>query len=291
MKETELLYFDNAPKLSCLATVLSVEGEGVVVLDKTVCHPQGGGQPYDTGYMLKNGTGAPSAGGRCDERFADDRSTDEGGSPFAGGSPPAGASVGGGSVSGSVRFNIREVRMDRDKGLVLHIGDFEGRGGAFRPGDSVEVVVDEDKRRLYSRLHSAGHLIDACVRSLGYDWVPSRGHHFPEGPFVEYTGETTGLDTVAIKNNLDLKAGELIAQDLPVTIKLNVSQEDAATLCGELDPMYRTAETLRLVDVGGFIGPCGGTHVHSLGEIKQMHVTKIKLNKSKGVIHVKYSVE
>jgi Ser-tRNA(Ala) deacylase AlaX len=37
-------------------------------------------------------------------------------------------------------------------------------------GEKIEMRIDEDKRRLYARIHSAGHLLDMAVGRLGYKW-------------------------------------------------------------------------------------------------------------------------
>ena len=39
----------------CDAMVVSVKDDKFVVLDQTVFYPKGGGQPYDTGRILRNG--------------------------------------------------------------------------------------------------------------------------------------------------------------------------------------------------------------------------------------------
>ena len=48
--------------------------------------------------------------------------------------------------------------------------------------------MNEEKRRLYARLHSAGHMLDIVVKNLKLGWIPGKGYHFPDGPYVEYNG-------------------------------------------------------------------------------------------------------
>ena len=50
------------------------------------------------------------------------------------------------------------------------------------------MIIDENKRRLYARLHSAGHLLDVAVSNIGLSWQPGKGYHFPDSPYVEYIG-------------------------------------------------------------------------------------------------------
>lgn len=49
---TELLYRDDPYLTSCEACVVAVRG-GEVMFDRTVCYPRGGGQPGDTGRVLR----------------------------------------------------------------------------------------------------------------------------------------------------------------------------------------------------------------------------------------------
>lgn len=53
--KTHLVYLEHMDKMTCDATVIDVlqeDSRTVVILDKTVFHPQGGGQPYDKGFIL-----------------------------------------------------------------------------------------------------------------------------------------------------------------------------------------------------------------------------------------------
>lgn len=54
MKATELVYMGDMHRLNDTATVLNITSEGqksVVVLDRTIFYPQGGGQPADRGAI------------------------------------------------------------------------------------------------------------------------------------------------------------------------------------------------------------------------------------------------
>jgi len=52
--------------------------------------------------------------------------------------------------------------------------------------------VNEEKRRLYARLHSGGHFLDIATKRVGLNWIPSKGFHFAEGSYVEYVGTIEG---------------------------------------------------------------------------------------------------
>lgn len=52
--------------------------------------------------------------------------------------------------------------------------------------------IDEARRRLHARLHSAGHALDVAMARIGLGGEclkPTKGYHFQEGPYVEYEGE------------------------------------------------------------------------------------------------------
>src|SRR5579871_4429046 len=60
------------------------------------------------------------------------------------------------------KFIVEEVRFI--DGIVKHIGKFEH--GTFNINDKVTCLVDQNRRELNSRLHSAGHVIDMAVDGL-----------------------------------------------------------------------------------------------------------------------------
>jgi len=50
---TEALYLEDSYRRECDATVVSVKNGKYVVLDQTIFYPKGGGQPWDTGKIMK----------------------------------------------------------------------------------------------------------------------------------------------------------------------------------------------------------------------------------------------
>ena len=54
-------------------------------------------------------------------------------------------------------------------------------------GTRVHMHVDEERRRLHARIHSAGHLLDAAMRNIGRgEMEPAKGQHTLEQAYVEY---------------------------------------------------------------------------------------------------------
>ncbi|KAK9664256.1 hypothetical protein RND81_14G029100 [Saponaria officinalis] len=144
---TKLEYYHNMWKFDSEAIFLSfLQGEDcrqALILDYTIFHPQGGGQPSDIGFI---------------------------------------------SVSDSAfRFVVEDVRSI--DGIVYHYGHVENLEGGLEPewkiekGTRVHLHVDESRRNLNSRLHSAGHLLDISIRNVGLGHlVPGKAYHFPDGP-------------------------------------------------------------------------------------------------------------
>ena len=52
---TEALYMNDSYLKEWTAKVVSVKDDKYIVLDKTAFYPKGGGQPWDEGYIIKNG--------------------------------------------------------------------------------------------------------------------------------------------------------------------------------------------------------------------------------------------
>ncbi|KAL6055855.1 alanine--tRNA ligase-like isoform X2 [Balamuthia mandrillaris] len=270
-EDTYRFALEGAAKVLRVATAEDdgTDGKSVtVILDQTIFHPQGGGQPFDTGVIR----------------------------------------------SKTASFQVKETRFDRQAGVVLHKGCFAEEGTTFREGETVDLHIDEDKRRLHARLHSAGHLLDIAFAKVlerqtePFRLVPGKGYHFPDGPYVEYKGNLPAALLEDIRQQLEQECNQMISlHEDPVQVHLTHSRSEAEAICGDdssdvLPPPAKDGaemkeEPIRIVvllsgDSGkrnkGAACPCGGTHVKSIKEIGGMKVKRITSRKK--VVRVKYSV-
>ncbi|RAL13409.1 putative alanine--tRNA ligase [Aspergillus homomorphus CBS 101889] len=233
------------------------EDDHVVITEQTIFHPQGGGQPSDVGSMT-----------------------------FA---------------TTATKFAVTAVRMGQAQhdGQVLHLGRFESSDGvemaAFKPGDSIQQAIDVEKRTLYSRLHTAGHVLGAAVRHLleneveGFDEL--KASHFPDLANCEFRGLIDGK----WKDPIQAKLDEYLAAKLPVQVEWWDEEDFRANGLERLIPDREllgvpAGEKFRVVNiVGAEVYPCGGTHVETTDRCGPTKVRKI--SRSKGISKVSYAVE
>eukprot|EP00736_Rhodelphis_marinus_P012312 Rmarinus@m.9727 len=185
-------------------------------------------------------------------------------------------------------FSICDVRMVGK--AVHHIGNFAG-GRVFDVGQPVAVSVTESRRRLHARLHSAGHLLDACVTKAGYTQLtPGKGYHFAQSPYVEYIGVIAPEDREDAAKLLGSLLDELVEENTPVEVSYTTSAEKLSELCGPgFESYFDHTPEVRVVSMSGTSSPCGGTHVKQTGEIGKVKVASIKVKK--GRTRVSYALE
>ncbi len=159
-------------------------------------------------------------------------------------------------------------------GLVHHYGHFDH--GKFIDGQTVSCEVDPIRRGLHSRLHSAGHVIDMALKRLEINWVPGKGYHFPQGPYVEYIGELGESNRDELKENIEKVCNEIISEDLQTKLEF-ISPVQAEDRGFEVPGnIVESGKPIRIVFYGDFGILCGGTHVSHLSEIGEMTIRKIK---------------
>lgn len=312
---TEALYMRDTYLWEAKGTVVSAQQlpedlrvsgyPQAVIVDRSVFHPQGGGQPADRGYMLWR-----RADGSVPEEAkipADDVDTASLQSPTT--------VVADGDVVFAVGLVKKGVAGEFPE-VMVHYGEFvsveagtvlspDDVPSAFSPsgatttasiferGVVVNQFVSGKLRRAHARLHSAGHLLDSAMSNLGYGFPAGRGNHFLDNPFVEYKGKIDADAKAALQTRLQEECDKLIAADaitdVVTTSKGSPGLEELGITESDLSHLSAGA-TVRIVRVGGSVScPCGGTHVRRAGEIGKLTIGKLK--SKKGNLQIKYSVE
>jgi Ser-tRNA(Ala) deacylase AlaX len=190
-------------------------------------------------------------------------------------------------------FNVHMVRTSiAAPGEALHFGQFASKNSIFHPGENVTQTIDIEKRLLYSRYHTAGHVLGAAVRHLLEKEIENfdetKASHFPDSAACEFQGLIDGKWKDVIQQKVD----GYIDQDLPVVIDWWDEDDFKANGLARLIPDRKAMgmtddEKFRVVKiVGAETYPCGGTHVESTKLCGKTSVKKI--SRSKGTSRLGY---
>merc|ERR1711879_249207 len=118
-----------------------------LILEATIFHPQGGGQPSDIGKITAENL--PD----LNVNFVKlDKTTN--------------------LVHHEISNNVEEIQQWTNSEST---------------NKEVTLQVDEKTRRLFAKLHSGGHLLDNAVAELNLNWHGAKGHHFETSSYVEYS--------------------------------------------------------------------------------------------------------
>jgi Ser-tRNA(Ala) deacylase AlaX len=252
-----------------------------LLLDRTVLHPQGGGQPTDTGRIRSLDRPYFPYEFRVDQ-VSMERST--------------------GVVTHAGQFVPATLEQDNESAepsgsTASSAADDELM---FREGERVRVHVDADARRILSECHTAGHVVDAAMASCQIHLPSLKAYHYLDGSYVEYRGTIPASDRDAVLQRLQDAFQLLLEQDIGTEIRV-LDVDEADQLCNQdgsapvtmdvtpfVDPI---TQNVRVVTVAGYSCPCGGTHVRSTADLKanQWKITGLRCKKN--VVRVKYGYE
>ena len=271
-----------------------------IILDDSLFHPQGGGQPSDRGALVAaNGvvfhvlfvSSANKSGSKTVEHYGHYAFIQ--------------------SVSGELEVSSEIDRSSAhfDSNALENILPIEGQMEnmsiqippsdklekivSIETGASVKMSVDIIQRQLNSRLHSAGHSIDAALKRCDGNVFgrlrATKGYHFTDGPYVEYEGELNEIEIRELPHILNIHLSNIIDENIPTVISM-VEKAEAPKLLGlTLADLEFYPNLVRIVNVAGLPCACGGTHVTSTKDLLKVTVTKIK--KKKKVVKIYYVVQ
>ncbi|KAL7620448.1 hypothetical protein AAE478_009443 [Parahypoxylon ruwenzoriense] len=190
-------------------------------------------------------------------------------------------------------FDVSMARMSAiNEGEVLHFGRFANPSSIFKSGDTVTQTIDSERRNLYSRYHTAGHVLGSAVRHLLEKEIANfdelKASHFPESAACEFQGLIEGKWKDAIQARVD----DYISKDMPVEIDWWDEGDFKVNGLERLIPDRKAMgmaddEKFRVVKIiGAEVYPCGGTHVDSTELCGKTNVKKI--SRAKGTSRVSY---
>ena len=282
-----------------------------MILNQSIFHPQGGGQPCDTGiikYITKGSLNSGSKGEAIE--FGVEMVKDIDGFIHHFGSFK--------STSLDNLENIKETSLGNEN-FSIENGEENSYINLEKRvpiGSTVNLYIDVPRRKLNAKLHSGGHILDLAVAQCGYPLKGTKGFHFPEGPYVEYKllSSDRNIETNEMVLELNEKISKIIEDKVESKVEYytktelenaqggegnqcddccsssttnefipNVASEDVAHFSDE--------QKIRFVSWGIAICPCGGTHLQNSEELKNMTITKIKAKKGNYRISYKISDE
>lgn len=190
---------------------------------------------------------------------------------------------GGGQPSDTGVFVIDGNNIDINfvrffEGEVRHYGNFSN---ILLENKNVELIVNEERRKINAKAHTAGHLISNIVEKIDTSLIAIKGYHFTDGMYVEFKGNMPN-DTTKFLSAINF----LIKQNL--SENKNIKTEFIVSKDGEYSNISQ-GKPLRLVTIDGYSPvPCGGTHVSNLSDIQSINALKIKNNK--GFVKISYII-
>ena len=165
-------------------------------------------------------------------------------------------------------FVVQDTQKSGD--AIVHYGAIEE--GELRVGDSVDAIVDAERRQAIRLNHSATHLMHAALRQVLGDHVQQKGSlvapdrlrfdfsHY-EAVTQEQLAEIEDLVNDEIRANVSAETKSMSYDDALAS--------GAIALFGE-----KYGDLVRVLRFGGFsVELCGGTHVDRTGDIGVFKIT------------------
>jgi Ser-tRNA(Ala) deacylase AlaX len=213
-----------------------------VVLEDSLFHPQGGGQPSDKGTLIS------SSGDVFQVLFAS--SSNKSG-------PKISEHYGHFSATPAAPEDVKGTALAMEK-LDVKDEQFNGKvANSFQVGQEVQMIVDASLRQLNARLHSAGHTIDAALKRCEGDIFnklkATKGYHFIEGPYVEYEGEISEKELKELPDMINKHIKDIISENIATSIWM-AEKKDASTLLNlSEEELQFYPENVRIVEVAGTV--------------------------------------
>ena len=166
-------------------------------------------------------------------------------------------------------FNVADCKKT-GLGHYLHIGEVVK--GTVSCGDTVDAVVDKERRMAIRRNHTSVHLLQAALREVLGDHVKQAGSYVDEN---EMRFDFTHFEAVSPEKLSEVEhiVNRKILEGIPVRTDIlpieEAQKQGAIALFGE-----KYGDTVRVVSVGDFSKEfCGGTHAFRTSDLGLYRIT------------------
>lgn len=238
---TERLYWEDPMGRDFEAKILEVTANGDrigVFLDRTLFHPEGGGQPADRGFLTLLSEEAVIAFGRNDLKIED-------------------------AVEKGERV-LHLVSGDVSVDKLPH-----GLPKVPEEGWAVRGKIDWEYRFDLMQQHTGQHILSRAFEEIANAYTV--GFHLGKD-YVSIDLDIPALSD-ELRDKVEDRANRVVFQDLPVSCTEYPKDE----LPGGIRARFQIdAEKIRVVSVGAYDAcPCGGTHVLSSGQVGLIKVNQV----------------
>ena len=169
---------------------------------------------------------------------------------------------------GSVLFEVEDTQKPLG-GLIVHRGTLRGR---LRVGETVEAVVDAERRAHTMRNHTGTHLLHRALRNVVGETARQAGS-LVTPDYLRFDFPFDRALTDDEKRAIEDEVRRIIREDRPVSIAF---MSMAEAIEGGADAFFdeKYGETVRTIRVQDYsFELCGGTHCRASGQIGGFTIT------------------
>jgi misacylated tRNA(Ala) deacylase len=187
-------------------------------------------------------------------------------------------------------MHARVVRLRRHGEIIVHFVDEVS--GEIREGDNVKGVIDWNRRYRLMRVHTCAHLMSQAIRqaldkpveivSSGMDLQKARLDFTHKGSTRELFPQIGSIANNVVKENRTVKIR---------LMPRNEAEEHVEKFHECLKTLPPQISEVRIVEIEGWHAcACGGTHVNSTSEIREIKLSS-RSSKGKGIERIEFTVQ
>ncbi len=184
--------------------------------------------------------------------------------------------------------NVLNVTLS-PKGQVIHTCSWP-EGTLPHEGESALLTVDNERRLLHARSHTAGHLIDLALQLSEFPLSPIKANHAPGESWVKFDAKERQLsaqELTSLGNQIESFINRICERGALITAKKLDPVE--ATVRGIEAPPGKSPRVVTIEGYDDYARGCGGTHVESTNQIGDITISRVGLKKS--VLTITYQIE